>query len=47
MLVPPGGKIFQILSKKLNVVLNDKNKNRIQTLKTNYETTEIKCSNFK
>ena len=31
----PGGKSFQILSKKLNVVLNDKNKKRIQILKTN------------
>ena len=37
----PGGKSFQILSKKLNVVLNDKNKNRIQTLKTNLKRLKL------
>ena len=31
----PGGKAFQLLSKKLEVTLNDKNKKRIQTLKSN------------
>ncbi len=39
----PGGKSFQILSKKLNVVLNDKNSNRIQTLKTNLERLKLKA----
>ena len=37
----PGGKSFQILSKKLNVVLNDKNINRIQILKTNLERLKL------
>ena len=37
----PGGKSFQILSKKLNVVLNDKNKKRIQTLKTNLKRLKL------
>ena len=37
----PGGKSFQILSKKFNVVLNDKNKNRIQTLKTNLKRLKL------
>ena len=37
----PGGKSFQTLSKKLNVVLNDKNKNRIQTLKTNLKRLKL------
>ena len=37
----PGGKSFQILSKKLNIVLNDKNKNRIQTLKTNLNRLKL------
>ena len=37
----PGGKSCQILSKKLNVVLNDKNKNRIQTLKTNLKRLKL------
>ena len=37
----PGGKSFQILSKKLNVVLNDKNISRIQTLKTNLERLKL------
>ncbi len=37
----PGGKSFQILSKKLNVILNDKSKNRIQTLKTNLERLKL------
>ncbi len=31
----PGGKSFQILSKKLNIILNDKNKTRIKILKSN------------
>ena len=31
----PGGKSFQILSKKHKLILNDKNERRIQTLKTN------------
>ena len=37
----PGGKSFHILSKKFNVVLNDKNKNRIQTLKTNLKRLKL------
>ena len=37
----PGGKSFQILSKKLNVVLNDKNKKRIQILKTNLKRLKL------
>ena len=37
----PGGKSFQILSKKLNVVLNDKNKTRIQILKTNLKRLKL------
>ena len=37
----PGGKSFQILCKKLNVILNDKSKNRIQTLKTNLERLKL------
>ncbi len=31
----PGGKSFQLLSKNINVTLNDKSKRRIQTLKAN------------
>ncbi len=31
----PGGKAFQILSKKINITLNDINKNRIKILKSN------------
>ncbi len=31
----PGGKSFQLLSKNLEVILNDKSKSRIQTLKSN------------
>ena len=31
----PGGKAFQLLSKKLNVILNDKSNNRIKILKSN------------
>ncbi len=31
----PGGKAFQLLSKKLNVILNDKSSNRIKILKSN------------
>ncbi len=46
----PGGKSFQILSKKSNVTLNDKNKNRIQTLKSNLKrlrfTAEILNKDF-
>ena len=37
----PGGKSFQILSKKFNVVLNDVNKNRIKTLKTNMKRLKL------
>ncbi len=37
----PGGKSFQILSKKLNVILNDKSKNRIQTLKSNLKRLKL------
>ena len=33
----PGGKSFQLLSQNHNVILNDKNKIRIQTLRTNLE----------
>ena len=46
----PGGKSFQILSKKFNVVSNDENKNRIKTLKTNMKrlklTAEISNKDF-
>ena len=42
----PGGKSFQILSKKLNVVLNDKNKTRIQTLKTNLRRLKLSAKIF-
>ena len=46
----PGGKSFQILSKKFNVLLNDENKNRIKTLKTNMKrlklTAEISNKDF-
>ncbi len=37
----PGGKSFQILSKKLNIILNDKNKTRIETLKTNLKRLKL------
>ena len=37
----PGGKSFQILSKKLNVVLNEKNKKRIEILKTNLKRLKL------
>jgi len=37
----PGGKSFQVLSKKFNVVLNDENKNRIKTLKTNMRRLKL------
>ena len=37
----PGGKSFQILSKKLKVILNDKSKARIQTLKTNLKRLKL------
>ena len=37
----PGGKSFQILSKKYNIVLNDKNKTRIQTLKANLKRLNL------
>jgi len=37
----PGGKSFQILSKKLNVILNDKSKSRIQTLKSNLKRLKL------
>ena len=37
----PGGKSFQILSKKLNLILNDKNKNRIKTLKSNLKRLKL------
>ena len=33
----PGGKSFQLISKNLNVVLNDKSKNRVKTLKSNLD----------
>ena len=39
----PGGKSFQILSKKTNVTLNDKNKNRIQTLKSNLKRLKFRA----
>ena len=39
----PGGKSFQILSKKSNVTLNDKNKNRIQTLKSNLKRLRFRA----
>ena len=37
----PGGKSFQILSKNLNVVLNDKNKKRIKILKNNLKRLKL------
>ena len=37
----PGGKSFQILSKNSNVILNDKNKNRIRTLKSNLKRLKL------
>ena len=37
----PGGKSFQILSKNSNVILNDKNKNRIKTLKSNLKRLKL------
>ena len=37
----PGGKSFQMLSKKLNVILNDKNKTRIETLKSNLKRLKL------
>ena len=37
----PGGKSFQILSKKYNIILNDKNKTRIQTLKANLKRLKL------
>ncbi len=40
----PGGKSFQILSKGLNIVLNDKNKHRIQILKSNLDRLKLKAS---
>ena len=39
----PGGKSFQILSKKSNVTLNDKNKDRIQTLKSNLKRLRFRA----
>ena len=38
----PGGKSFQILSRKLNIVLNDKNKNRIEILESNLNRLKLK-----
>ncbi len=38
----PGGKSFQLLSKDLKVVLNDKNKKRIQTLRSNLNRLKFK-----
>ena len=37
----PGGKSFQILSKNSNVVLNDKSKSRIRTLKSNLKRLKL------
>ncbi len=37
----PGGKSFQILSKKFNIVLNDENKDRIKTLKANMKRLKL------
>ena len=37
----PGGKSFQLLSKKMNIVLNDKNKTRIKILKTNLKRLKL------
>ncbi len=37
----PGGKSFQILSNNLNIILNDKNKNRIQTLLSNLNRLKL------
>ena len=37
----PGGKSFQILSKNFKVVMNDKNKARIQTLKANLKRLNL------
>jgi len=37
----PGGKSFQILTKKLNVILNDKSKSRITILKSNLKRLRL------
>ena len=42
----PGGKSFQILSKKFNVVLNDENRDRIKTLKTNMKRLKLSAKIF-
>ena len=39
----PGGKSFQILSKKLNIILNDKSIARIKTLKLNLNRLNLKA----
>ena len=39
----PGGKSFQILSKKGNIILNDKNINRIEVLKSNLNRLKFKA----
>ena len=39
----PGGKAFQILSKKNNIVLNDKNRNRIKILKSNLKRLNFRA----
>ena len=40
----PGGKAFQLLSKNLNVTLNDKSKKRIQTLKSNLKRLQYNAT---
>ena len=42
MCAAPGGKSFQILSKNIEIVLNDKSKKRLEVLKNN-----LKRLNFK
>ena len=39
----PGGKSFQILSKKINITLNDKSKSRIEILKNNLKRLRFKA----
>ena len=42
----PGGKSFQILSKKFNLTLNDKSKKRIKTLKSNLNRLNFNAKIF-
>ena len=42
----PGGKSFQLLSRKVNLDLNDKNKSRIQTIKSNFKRLNFETKIF-